>query len=380
MWAYAFLVGASPSVLRAVTLFSSFQLVHISHKRIPSSYMVLLSMIILLTINPNYIFQLGFQMSYLAVYGILFLTPLMHMQWRYKICRWFWELTTVSLSAQLAVAPLSIHHFHQFPGLFLLSNWVFLPIVGLFLYVCIICLILLFAFPLPDLLIRGVDLGVEMMNTFTLWVSKQEEFLLSNLTLDSASTYLCYAVLISVIARSHTKGKHYWALLIFSVLGVQWQIQHPFSRSKQTLWVGQVVGKSVLIEQNNRSLYFHSSDSFPPTHRFVKSFCSSIPHDTVLFLPLKNYYRIGNRSFYIVDGSWAMDIGYRSESTLIIRQNPKVNFEKLLQTAAPSFVIIDGSNTPFFIERWQKTMTELRIAHWITSKQGAYRFIHENVE
>lgn len=87
LWSYAFLVGASASVLRSVTLFSSFQLAQLSQRSPPTSYMVLLSMVLLLTINPWFIFQLGFQMSYLAVYGILFLRPLMEIRWKYRICR-----------------------------------------------------------------------------------------------------------------------------------------------------------------------------------------------------------------------------------------------------------------------------------------------------
>ena len=76
LWGYALFVGASPSVLRAVTLFSAIQLGHAVQRKLPTAYLVLLSMVILLFVSPRLILQLGFQLSYLAVFGILFLLPI----------------------------------------------------------------------------------------------------------------------------------------------------------------------------------------------------------------------------------------------------------------------------------------------------------------
>lgn len=102
-------------------------------RKLPTTYLVLLSMGILLFLRPSFILQLGFQMSYLAVFGILFLSPLLQINFKWKAMQWFWQLTIVSLSAQIAVAPLSIFHFNQFPLLLLLSNWVILPFMGVVL-------------------------------------------------------------------------------------------------------------------------------------------------------------------------------------------------------------------------------------------------------
>ena len=141
LWCYAFFVGASASVLRSVTLFSAYHIGMQSQRKTPTAYLVLLSMAILLFFQPRFILQLGFQMSYLAVFGILFLHPLMQLKFRYKALQWFWNLTTVSLAAQIAVAPISIYHFQQFPGLFLLSNWAILTFIGFFLYFGLGCIV-----------------------------------------------------------------------------------------------------------------------------------------------------------------------------------------------------------------------------------------------
>ncbi len=89
LWCYAFFVGASASVLRSVTLFSAYHIGMQSQRKTPTAYLVLLSMAILLFFQPRFILQLGFQMSYLAVFGILFLHPLMQLKFRYKALQWF---------------------------------------------------------------------------------------------------------------------------------------------------------------------------------------------------------------------------------------------------------------------------------------------------
>ena len=148
-----------------------------SQRKTPTAYLVLLSMAIILFFEPRFILQLGFQMSYLAVFGILFLHPLMQLKLKHKALQWFWNLTTVSLSAQIAVAPISIYHFHQFPGLFLLSNWAILPFIGLFLYVGLGCIIWLLFFALPPPLVYLLDGLVAKMNQLVFWIGAQENFI-----------------------------------------------------------------------------------------------------------------------------------------------------------------------------------------------------------
>ena len=181
LWAYAFLVGRTASVIRAVTLFSAYQIGVNSRRKLPTTYLVLLSMGILLFFKSSFIQQLSFQMSYLAVFGILFLSPLFALKIKNKALRWFWQLTIVSLSAQIAVAPLSLYHFNQFPTLFLLSNWVILPFMGLFLYVSLTTLLWLLLSPLPQWFLWLEDSAVGAMLGFVQWVAEKENWLLDHI-------------------------------------------------------------------------------------------------------------------------------------------------------------------------------------------------------
>ncbi len=87
------------------------------------------SAFLLLWVNPNNLFEVGFQLSYMAVFGIVFLQPRIAGLWtvKNKVGLFFWNLICVSIAAQIATFPLSAYYFNQFPTYFLLSNIVVIP-------------------------------------------------------------------------------------------------------------------------------------------------------------------------------------------------------------------------------------------------------------
>ncbi|MDZ7845920.1 MAG: ComEC/Rec2 family competence protein [Owenweeksia sp.] len=144
LWLYACLTGLSASVVRAATMFT-FVAIGTSFKRNTSVYNTILSSaMLLLLIKPTYLFEVGFQLSYAAVFGIVWLQPKFESLWRPGNwpLRQLWGITTVSLAAQLATFPLGLYYFHQFPALFLLSNLMVIPLVTVLMYLGIITLLI----------------------------------------------------------------------------------------------------------------------------------------------------------------------------------------------------------------------------------------------
>lgn len=137
IWLYAFLTGLSPSVVRSATMFSLLTLGQMRDRK-PSIYNVLaFSAMLMITFNPDVIFEVGFQLSYLAVLGIVMIQPLIVRWWlpSNRVVEYFWQLTAVSLAAQLATFPLSVYYFHVFPTYFLLANLLVLPLAFLIMQV-----------------------------------------------------------------------------------------------------------------------------------------------------------------------------------------------------------------------------------------------------
>ena len=130
LWFYAIMTGLSASVMRATTMFSFIVIGNELLNRKTSIYNTLaVSAIILMIINPFIVYQVGFQLSYVAVVGIVYLQPKLNRLFysRYKLVRGVWAITCVSLAAQIATFPLSLHYFHQFSTYFFISNLIVIP-------------------------------------------------------------------------------------------------------------------------------------------------------------------------------------------------------------------------------------------------------------
>ncbi|MCR9063300.1 MAG: ComEC family competence protein [Cytophagales bacterium] len=124
LWLYAMFTGFSPSVTRATLMFSMFQFGSLIQRDKNSINVLAGSAFILLLFRPNWLYEVGFQLSYLAIFGIVFLYPYLNnwYQPRNKLLLSLWQISVVSVSAQLFTFPLSLFYFHQFPSYFLLTN------------------------------------------------------------------------------------------------------------------------------------------------------------------------------------------------------------------------------------------------------------------
>jgi competence protein ComEC len=139
IWFYAFLTGLSPSILRSATMISIIIMAKFLKR---DNYMLnttLLSAFLLLCFNPFMLTEVGFQLSYLAVIGIVYLHQQL-VKLFYPANRLLfhtWQLTSVSLCAQLITFPLGLLYFNQFPNLFLVSNLLVIPLATGIIWVAV---------------------------------------------------------------------------------------------------------------------------------------------------------------------------------------------------------------------------------------------------
>jgi len=136
IWGYALITGLSPSVLRASVMFT-FIVVGNNISRRPNVYNSLAaSAFILLCINPAILYDVGFQLSYAAVFAIVILQPFFYkiFYFKYWIVNQIWVYLTVSVAAQIGTLPFSLFYFHQFPSYFWLTNMLVVPLVMILLY------------------------------------------------------------------------------------------------------------------------------------------------------------------------------------------------------------------------------------------------------
>lgn len=139
LWAFAFLVGMTPSVVRAATMLTVYGLLSLGYRQKMSLNVLAFTAILLLVIHPDDLFNIGFQMSFLAVLSILLFYPpfnsLLSQRWliEHRLTSFLWGMCIVSLAAQIGVAPLIAFYFHRFSTCFLLANFVVIPCAYLIL-------------------------------------------------------------------------------------------------------------------------------------------------------------------------------------------------------------------------------------------------------
>lgn len=137
LWAYAGLTGFTPSVLRATVMFSLFTVAQMTYWRTDSLNSLAFAAVLLLLWDPQLLGQLGFQLSFLAVLGIVVLYAPIKRLWLAPnaVADFFWSLCAVSLAAQAFTTPLCLYTFHAFPVWFLPANLAIVGLVGIGVYV-----------------------------------------------------------------------------------------------------------------------------------------------------------------------------------------------------------------------------------------------------
>lgn len=125
LWAYALLTGLAPSVIRATFMFSMMLLFNLLGEKYRVKHALALSATILILVNPNTLFNVGFQLSYLAVCGIVYFYPLLYNRiktLKNSLLKWALQVIAITISAQIFTLPIVIYNFHQFPVYFIISN------------------------------------------------------------------------------------------------------------------------------------------------------------------------------------------------------------------------------------------------------------------
>jgi competence protein ComEC len=220
LWFYALITGLSASVLRAVTMFT-FVIIAKAINRNSNIYNTLaLSAFLLLLIDPMLIMDVGFQLSYIAVLGIVYLHPRIYQAIDFKnsIVEKVWEYTSLSLAAQLATFPLGLLYFHQFPIYFLISNYLVIPLSFLALY---LGLALLSAGWIP---MAAVALGylldkiIWLMNAVVYTIEKLPMALIDGIHISQTQMILIYAIIILILTFLYFKKVKYLTAAFVAVI------------------------------------------------------------------------------------------------------------------------------------------------------------------
>jgi len=379
LWSFAIIAGLSASVTRAVTMFS---IVAISmHLNRPTNiYNTLaISAFILLLFKPLFLFDVGFQLSYLAVIGIVSIDPYLYRLWIPKnwLLRKYWHTFTVTISAQLGIIPISIFYFHQFPGLFFISNLIIIPVLGLILGLGILVILLATLNLLPDFMAIIFGESISFMNTVVGWVSNQEAFLIKDISftlLFVLGSYLLIVALTRVLIKTNYNRIFFFLFSIIICQGIFFynKIETPknqfliFHKSRYSL-----VGK---VKPNQLFLYNNLDSTAKAKDRTVRDYLVKTHINHLIEDSLRNVYKFKDKNILIIDSLGIYNLKKLHPDAILIRNSPKINLTRLIDSLHPKIIIADGSNYKSYANRWQLTCEKENISFHNTATQGAYIF------
>ncbi|QLE00661.1 ComEC family competence protein [Galbibacter sp. BG1] len=373
LWCFAIIAGLSASVVRAVTMFT-FIAYAMYLKRTHNIYHALISsMFILLLFKPNFIYDVGFQLSYTAVFGIVWIQPVIAGFWttHNRILHYFWQLLTVTIAAQLSVLPLSLYYFHQFPGLFFVSNLLIVPFIGVLLGFgfCIILLSLLNI--LPNLLAEAYFGCIEFMNSFIGWIAAQENFIFSAIHFDVFKMLVSYLVIISFVLllkeRKQTRIIAFFGsifVFISTFLYTNYRAEQ-----KQRFIVFHKSRTSEIALQHGRKLTLFNKDLEDDYN--IKNYVLGENISKLKVEKPNKYIEFKNQKIFVLDSmpTFPKDIDV---DILLITYSPKINLDRALNQLQPKQVIADGSNYKSFIMLWKKSCAKRKIPFHYTGEKGSF--------
>lgn len=392
IWLYAHITGLAPSVMRAATMFTFVIFGQQLNYRTDVFHSLFASLFFLLIINPLLILEIGFQMSYLAVFGIVLIQPRIANLWKVKnkIGKYFWDLITVSCAAQFATAPLSVYYFGQFPNYFLLSN---LAVISLsFVIVISGVVVLIFSWCTWVVSFFGMILSMEikMMNGIIAFINTLPYSVTDMLSLQFYQVVLIYGMIFFIFLFFIKKNKYlkYCSLSIILLLGVSLLYEKNKTDNFSNIVIYSAEKSTALHLVSGHSAYLlldSLSKNSPAFYNFnVKNFermqqikSQYVDIDTNEFfapnlLKLRNFIVFQNQKIFVLSGKQKLfpSNNKMKINTLYVRNNARIPFSKLLSSIQFDNVVVDGSNSPFYEKSWCDSCLKYQIPCYSTRKSG----------
>lgn len=397
IWFYALLAGLAPSILRSTIMLSFVILGDMLKRNGILLNSLAASAFLLLCIDPSNLFNVGFLLSYCAVIGIVTLQkPIYNLLYiKPKFLDKLWEMTAVTLAAQIATAPFSIYYFHQFPTYFWLSNLFMGPISTVVITGGMVMLLIFF--------IPYINIGVAFcvkwliyaMNLIVSWIENLPLSIVKALYINNVEfACLLIALLLLMLVIEHKKKRLFFGmlsmLLIFSVSQLTRTVMQRgqmsmtvYSINKNTA-IDFVCGNEHLmlcdtVLENDPSLL-----SFSVENNLVKEgvfsngtilSVNSTEFENMYLKKKTNIISFGGKTIGIFDkqSSFGVKMPYcpHLDYYLVIgKQN--VDIERLLNCYVIDLLIIDGSVPYYLSQKIIKKAQESGLAYHDVNSDGAF--------
>lgn len=387
LWIFTLLAGAVPSILRSAVMFTFIVLGEAINRKSSIFNTLAASAFVMLCIDPYYLWDVGFQLSYAAVVGIvLFSKPVYN--WFYirnKLIDFSWKLTSVTISAQILTLPIIFYAFHQFPNLFLITNCVIVPLSSIILFAELILLISSF-FPVLAS-ITGFITGkmLAFMNGFIEWINKMPFAVYDEIQNNIAETILLYFFIISICYWLLIKNKSaLFAALASALIFIIFDGYENFVLMQQQKIIVYNIPKHNAIDFIAGKKYAFVGDTALLNDGYLINFNLKPSRTLHRIKPANNlkslfishpFVQFQGKRILMIDRPFKFHNPAKIPVDLIvISNNAGVYVSELANVFDCKQYVFDGSNSFYKINRWKKDCDSLHLPHYSTPDKGAFEW------
>jgi competence protein ComEC len=362
MWWYAAITGLSPSVLRAVFMFTVLSAAQLSGRNYDPINTLLFTAFVLVLWNPLTVFDIGFQLSFLAMLGIYLFYEKIERFWviRQPILQKVWQGTAIGLAAQVMTTPLSLYYFNQFPNYFILTNIGLMASSGLILGGGL----LLFTLSWWWFAAKWIGLALLLVVGVSLWFIEWVEGLPGAVAYGFTPSFwvvLVLGVLFPVLSKLTVSQKGFWmaSILLFSILfGIVFQRLQNLNRNEIVVFNERLSIVAVRLDRHILCFYRARKSDFHKVIACMDNYEKIHPSERHYFNLEKKNWRVnlGGREVRVARelGSIRIATSKKSVRILMTNQSNKVFKERYI-LAMP----------------WVKNVEKIPIDHFLA--KGAWR-------
>jgi competence protein ComEC len=376
---FGIIAGLAPSVVRSVTMFSFVAIGNHLRRSVNIYHTLLVSVLLILLVEPSFLFDVGFQLSYIALFFIIWLQPLLSSIWKpkYKVSKYIWDILTVSFAAQIGTLPLSIYYFHQFPGLFFITNLIIIPLLSIIMILGVLVMLLAAFNMIPVFLSQLLEWSIYYLNKIINAIASLEQFIIQDIPLHFYLLLSGYLLLFTVILWFKKPNFTKLALVLiaililqFSYFKIQWKIQTEqelvvFNSKKSTL-IAERKGENILVYANDSVLKTIQKNSLLKSYRIGN--LSTLGQKK----RLRNFIFFNGKKIFVLDSSGIYPKNIKPD-IIVLTQSVKINADRLFQVMTPKLVVADASNFKNIQKLWKASCEKQKIPFHAIGEKGFYK-------
>jgi competence protein ComEC len=403
---YAVMTGMSSSVVRAVTMFSILAIGNTFNRHVNVYNTLSISAFFILLFNPLLILEVGFQLSYIAVISIIYFHPKIYsmLSIQNKWLRKIWSLAAVSIAAQIAVFPVVLYYFHQFPVCFLFTNIFAIPLVTVAIYFGVLVFIVSPFYGPASFVIDVFTWNIGLLNKIIGLIHNIPFSTVHSISVDGIQTILLYVMIVVLTGYLIIKKtKYLLGFLACVVLFLTWDMIKIIELdNKRSFYVYNIHGVSAcdVLEHKQNLLLYNATDEKEKQmiHTFLSdhwlkhnirkpslfTYQQLLEAERALYYPFVQQLR-GNAYIRLKDNTAILVLHKNFEKFespeklkaryVIIGKSMEPDIEKISNIIEFRQLIFDSSVPFYTLKAWKQQCEKNNINYYSVSEEGA--FIHE---